>query len=157
MTVGLLKAVRGSMPAIKRFKCIGAWQEARVLTRRVYSASTECAFDQDSRLRDQIQGSAISATSKIAEGFDTRTDPDLISFLGFVRRSATEPQSQVYTDLDQSHISQEEFDALYAQAAKTKGLIGGFIRYLGGRPGKRRHTWDIGHQTSNKIDRRLLK
>jgi hypothetical protein len=42
--------------------------------------------------------------------------------------------------LYQSYILQEEFDALYAQATKTKRLIGGFIRYLKGRS-------DTGRQT----------
>jgi four helix bundle protein len=128
------------MAAIKRFEDIKAWQEARALTRMVYSVSTQGAFAKDCRLRGQIQGSAISVMSNIAEGFDTRTDAEFISFLGYARRSATELQSQLYIARDQSYISQEEFDTLYAQATKTKGLIGGFIRYLNGRSNTRRRT-----------------
>ena len=121
------------MAAIKQFEDIQAWQAARELTRMVYAVSTRGAFAKDYRLRDQIQGSAISVMSNIAEGFDARTDPEFIRFLGYARRSATELQSQLYAALDQSYISQEEFDQIYAQATKTKSLIGGFIRYLQGR------------------------
>jgi len=128
------------LAAIKRFEDIKAWQEARVLTRMVYSVSTRGAFAKDYRLRGQIQGSAISVMSNIAEGFDTRTDAEFISFLGYARRSATELQSQLYIALDQSTISQEEFDEVYGQATKTKGLVGGFIRYLKGRSRTGRQT-----------------
>ena len=121
------------MTAIKRFEDIQAWQEARELTRMVYRVSTRGALTRDYRLRDQIQGSAISVMSNIAEGFDARTDAEFIRFLGYARRSATELQSQLYIALDQSYIAQEEFDQIYAQATKTKSLIGGFIRYLEGR------------------------
>jgi four helix bundle protein len=100
----------------------------------VYAVSTRGAFAKDYRLRDQIQGSAISVMSNIAEGFDARTDAEFIRFLGYARRSATELQSQLYTALDQNYITQEEFDRIYTQATKTKGLIGGFIRYLERRP-----------------------
>ena len=121
------------MTAIERFEDIKAWQEARELTRMVYAVSIRGAFAKDYRLRDQIQGSAISVMSNIAEGFDAQTDRQFVQFLGYARRSATELQSQLYTALDQNYITQEEFDQIYTQAKKTKGLIGGFIRYLEGR------------------------
>ena len=142
------------MTAIKRFEDIQAWQEARELTRTVYRVSTRGAFAKDYRLRDQIQGSAISVMSNIAEGFDARTDAQFINFLGYARRSATELQSQLYIALDQNYITQQEFDPIYTQATKTKSLIGGFIRYLEGRSKVRgpksdvgRRTSDVGHQT----------
>ena len=128
------------MTAIKRFEDIQAWQEARELTRMIYAVSTQGAFAKDYRLRDQIQGSAISVMSNIAEGYDARTDAEFIRFLGYARRSATELQSQLYIALDQNYITHEEFDRIYAQATKTKGLIGGFIRYLEGRSKNRRRT-----------------
>jgi four helix bundle protein len=121
------------MVAIKRFEDIQAWQAARELTQMIYVMSTRGRFARDYRQRDQIQGSAISVMSNIAEGFDARTDREFIRFLGYARRSATELQSQLYIALDQSYITQEEFRQIYAQATKTKGLIGGFIRYLEGR------------------------
>ena len=128
------------MTAIKRFEDIQAWQEARELTRMIYAVSTQGAFAKDYRLRDQIQGSAISVMSNIAEGYDARTDAEFIRFLGYARRSATELQSQLYIALDQNYITHEEFDRIYAQATKTKGLIGGFIRYLEGRSKNRHRT-----------------
>ncbi len=132
------------MAAIERFEDIQAWQAARKLTQMVYAVSTRGTFARDYRLRDQIQGSAISVMSNIAEGFDSSTRGDFIRFLGYARRSATELQSQLYIALDQGYISQKEFQEMYSQATKTKSLIGGFIRYLKGRSQ---------HRTSN-VERR---
>jgi len=118
------------MAKIERFENIDAWQAARELTRMVYVVSTQGSFARDYRLRDQIQGSAISVMSNIAEGFDAGGDAEFIRFLGYARRSASELQSQLYIALDQDYIDQQQFDSIYRQATKTKQLIGGFIRYL---------------------------
>lgn len=116
--------------AITRFEDIQAWQSARELTRMVYAISTQGRFARDYRLRDQIQGAAISVMSNIAEGFDAGSDAGFILFLGYARRSATEIQSQLYIALDQGYIDQAEFDRVYLQTVETKNLISGFIRYL---------------------------
>jgi len=118
--------------AIKRFEDIRAWQEARVLAKMVYEVSSTGAFARDFRLRDQIQGAAISVMANIAEGFDTTSDPDFIRFLGYARREATEVQSLLYVALDQEYLAQQRFDAIYEKATEVKRLIGGFIRYLSG-------------------------
>jgi four helix bundle protein len=118
------------MAKIERFEDIDAWQAARKLMRMVYAVSTRGSFARDYRLRDQIQGSAISVMSNIAEGFDASGDAEFIRFLGYARRSASELQSQLYIALDQEYIDQQQFDGIYQQATQTKQLIGGFIRYL---------------------------
>lgn len=53
------------------------------------------------------------------------------------QRSCSEVQSQLYVALDQSYITQEEFDSIYNQAALTHGKVGGFIRYLLNTPNPR--------------------
>jgi four helix bundle protein len=81
---------------IARFEDIDAWQAGRELMRMVYAVSPKGSFARDYRLRDQIQGSAISVMSNIAEGFDAGGDAEFIRFLGYARRSAGELQSQLY-------------------------------------------------------------
>lgn len=115
---------------IKRFEDIQGWQEARKLTNMVFEISDKRLFSKNYRLRDQIQGAAISSMANIAEGFDCDTDPEFIRFLSYAFRSATEVQSHLYVAIDQHFISQEEFDKVYNKATETKNLIGGFMRYL---------------------------
>jgi four helix bundle protein len=123
---------------IERFEDIQGWQEARKLTNLVFEVSEKDRFAKNYRLRDQIQGAAISSMANIAEGFDCETDAEFIRFLSYAFRSATEVQSHLYVALDQDFIMQEDFDRLYNKATETKNLIGGFMRYLRSAPKNRR-------------------
>jgi four helix bundle protein len=124
--------------ALERFEDIKAWQAGRTLTQAVYSATCEEPFARDYRLRDQIQGAAISILANIAEGFDSDTNPEFIRFLGYARRSASEVQSLLYVALDLAYVTPSDFDRLYEQARSTKALVGGLVRYLKANPDPRR-------------------
>ncbi len=115
---------------IKRFEDILAWQEARVLTRLVYSATRVPSFAHDLRLCGQIESAVVSVMANIAEGFDGGSDNEFARFLQIATRSATEVQSHCYAALDQNYLAQETFDSIYSQAIKTKNLILAFRRYL---------------------------
>ncbi len=113
-----------------RFEDIEGWKLARELTRLVYSATKEPDFSRDFGLKDQIQRAAGSAMHNIAEGFDGGSDAEFMRFLRYAQRSCTEVKSQLYAALDQTYITQQQFDEIYEQATKTHSKIGGFIRYL---------------------------
>jgi four helix bundle protein len=115
---------------IERFEDIQGWQKARELAQEVYKVTGQGAFARDFRLRDQIQGAAVSVMANIAEGFDAGSDAEFIRFLRYARRSASEVQSHLYIAPDQGYITQAQFSELYETAAEAKRLIGGFIRYL---------------------------
>lgn len=115
---------------IRRFEDIEGWQLARELTRQVYAVAMRGAFAKDFGLRDQIARASGSAMHNIAEGFDGGSNAEFVKYLRYSQRSCSEVQSQLYVALDQDYISQDEFDAIYNQAALTHSKVGGFIRYL---------------------------
>ncbi|NOX63227.1 MAG: four helix bundle protein [Chloroflexi bacterium] len=118
------------MTKIERFEDIRAWQEARVLTRRVYALTTSGQFGKDYSLRDQLQRASVSAMANIAEGFDCDSNKEFARFLEIARRSAVEVQSLLYVAQDVGYIDQATFDDLFAQAQKVKGLSGAFRHTL---------------------------
>jgi len=118
------------MPLISKFEEIQAWQEARKLTRLIYTLVQGGRLSKDFGLRDQLQRAAVSSMANIAEGFDCESKVEFARFLGIARRSAVEVQSLLYVALDNSDISEQTFREHYAQAAKTKALIGGFRQSL---------------------------
>src|SRR5262245_28692568 len=118
------------MGMIKRFEDIVAWQEARKMTKDIYSVTNRQPFARDYALRDQIQRASVSAMSNIAEGFDCESKVEFGRFLGIARRSAVEVQSLLYVALDIRYIDTAAFEQHYEQARKTKALIGGFKRSL---------------------------
>jgi len=115
---------------IERFEDIKAWQESRELTKMVFGSTSSDGSFKSYRLRDQIEGAAISTMANIAEGFDSQSDAEFIKFLIYSRRSSSEVQSHLYVALDQAYITKTQFDEIYEKAVLLKKLISGFIRYL---------------------------
>ena len=115
---------------IQNFEDINAWQKARALTNKIYNLTSVGDFSRDFGLRDQIQRSSVSIMANIAEGFDSDSNQSFINFLGYALRSASEVQSHLYVALDQSYISEEDFDNMYDEVKEVKNLISGFRRYL---------------------------
>ncbi len=108
-----------------------AWQEARALVNIIYDATkSNRNFTGDHKFREQIQGAAVSTMSNIAEGFSRRATKEFVQFLFIAKGSVAEVQSQLYVALDQTYISEDKFDELYAKSDEVARLISGFIRYL---------------------------
>ena len=115
---------------IEKFEDIEAWQLARKLAREIYKATRNNGFRQDYGLKDQITRAAGSMMHNIAEGFDSGSDAEFMRFLRYAQRSATEVKSELYLALDQSYVSQYEFDHLYGKTTTVYNKIGAFIKYL---------------------------
>lgn len=118
------------MPLIKCFEDLHAWQQARVLTQKIYQMTSMAQFARDHGLRDQIQRASVSSMSNIAEGFDCESRPEFARFLGIARRSVVEVQSLLYVAMDVRYIGDDLFQLQYDQAMKTKALIGGLRHSL---------------------------
>ena len=65
--------------AIERFEDLIAWQKARALTAKIYSATRSGSFAKDFGLIDQIRRAAVSIGSNIAEGFERGNNIDTLS------------------------------------------------------------------------------
>ena len=126
------------MGAITKFEDINAWQEARSLTKMVYTLTRREPFAHDFGLRDQIQRASVSSMSNIAEGFDCESKLEFGRFLGIARRSSVEVQSLLYVAMDVGYILPVEFAQHYEQVRKTKALIGGFKKSVLNRADIRR-------------------
>ena len=112
---------------ISRFEDIAAWQDARELTKNVYQCTSRMSFSRDFGLRDQIQRAAGSVMHNIAEGFDSGSDVEFVRFLRYAQRSCTEVQSELYVALDQKYISDQQFQAHFDQASKTRSKMAGSL------------------------------
>lgn len=110
---------------INRFEDLIAWQKARQLVAAVYQASAKGAFAKDFGLRDQIQRSAVSIMSNIAEGFDRGSRPEFHKFLVIAKGSCAEVRSQLYVALDCGYITQQDFDGIVALAQEVAKIVGG--------------------------------
>jgi four helix bundle protein len=118
------------MATINRFEELECWQTARELTRRVYKLSSAGAFSKDFGLRDQMRRSGVSVMSNIAEGFESRTRPLFVEFLGRAKGSAGELRAQLFVSLDAGYLKQPEFHELRDMAEKVSSQISRLSTYL---------------------------
>lgn len=117
--------------AIKRFEEIRAWQEARALTKQVYSlCKVSPELRRDRRFREQFQAASVSVMSNIAEGFARRTAKEFTQFLFVAKGSVAEVQSLLYVAIDQEYLTDKAFSLLYEKADEVARIISGFITSL---------------------------
>lgn len=115
---------------ISKFEEIESWKVAKELVLRVYTITKTKPFMSDYGLKDQIQRAVVSIMANIAEGFGCNSKKSFINFLNISYRSACEVQCLLYVALDLKYVTKEDFDFLYSDLEKVKGLIGGLTRYL---------------------------
>jgi len=118
------------MGSFKSFEEIGAWQDARLLSKQVYQITLQGGWARDFSFRDQIRRAAISVVSNIAEGFDRDGNVEFRRFLTIAKGSAGEVKAQLYVALDIGYIDDTVFKETYELADKTSRMIGGLIKYL---------------------------
>lgn len=114
----------------ERFEELRVWRTARFLSNKVYALTSEGEFENDWALKDQIRRAAISVMSNIAEGFESRTRPQFIDFLGIAKASAGEVRSQLYLARDQGYLDDSEFEELSDAADKVSRQLFQLLRHL---------------------------
>jgi four helix bundle protein len=78
--------------AFQTFEDLEVWKRGCALAVLVYESLRE---SKDFGLRDQMQRSAVSIPSNIAEGYE-RSDKDFVRFLSIAKGSAAELRTQAY-------------------------------------------------------------
>ena len=126
------------MPTITRFEDIEAWKTSRELTRMIYAFTEQGQFAKDFGLKNQIQRASVSVMSNIAEGFESRTQPQFLEYLGRSKASAGEVRCQLYIALDLKYLAQEQFKQVFDLADKSSRQIARFMDYLETHPQSRR-------------------
>jgi four helix bundle protein len=110
---------------ISEFEDLIAWQKARTLTKAIYQITNKREFSRELSLRDQMQRSAVSAMSNIAEGFERGGRAEFHRFLVIAKGSCAELRSQLYVALDAGFIDLTLYNNLAGLALETSRVIGG--------------------------------
>jgi four helix bundle protein len=118
------------MATFKCFEEIKAWQKARVMNQKIGQHIDSGRFQRNYRLIGQIEGSAGSIMSNIAEGFERSGNKEFIQFLYIAKGSCGEFRSQLYQAIDRAHISQNEFEELRKDALEISFMLSSLIDYL---------------------------
>jgi four helix bundle protein len=118
------------MGSFASFQDIDAWQLARHLTKNIYEMTNRGKFMNDFGLTNQLQRSAVSIMSNIAEGFEREGNKEFIHFLSIAKGSNGEVLSQLIIAKDIGYITEKQYAELMALTEKIANKLGGLIRYL---------------------------
>ena len=96
----------------------------------IYKITAQEKFQRDFSFISQIQRSAVSIMSNIAEGFERKGNKEFIHFLYIAKGSCGELRSQLYIALDLGYITNDEFQQNIQISEKISKSISGFIKYF---------------------------
>lgn len=112
---------------IEKFEDIVAWQKAKDLTLEIYHIFKN---NRDFSFKDQIQRASVSIMNNIAEGFERRTNQELLHFLYIAKGSCGEVRSMLCLASELKYVSEKEFNNLHDLIVEISKMLSGFIKTL---------------------------
>lgn len=94
------------------FQKLHVWQLAKALAVRIYRLTHSPEFPKDFGFKDQIQRSAVSIPSNIAEGDELETDKQSVKFFYIAKASSAELLTQIIIGNEIGYINKKDADSL---------------------------------------------
>ena len=110
---------------VERFEDLEIWRKSTELAIALYGLLKIC---KDYSLRDQIQRSAVSISSNIAEGFERNSNKEFIQYLYIAKGSCGELRTQIYIAMEVEIIRKAKGEALTEKAKLISAMIANLIK-----------------------------
>ncbi|MPR33530.1 four helix bundle protein [Salmonirosea aquatica] len=107
------------------FEDLLVWEEGMQLCVQVYALLKDC---RDYSFRDQIQRSAVSVPSNIAEGFERQTDKEFVQFLFIAKGSCAELRTQLYLAGELNFIEKKQSVVYVEKTKKLSSMLQNLIK-----------------------------
>jgi len=102
------------------FEDLTVWKEGMRLCVDVYALLKEC---RDYGFRDQIQRSAVSILSDIAEGFERQTDKKFVQYLFIAKGSCAELRTQLYLGSELKYVEKQKSADFIGRTKKQEAIL----------------------------------
>lgn len=110
------------------FQNLRVWQMSKDLAVRIYKLSKEELISKDYGFKDQIQRSAVSIPSNIAEGDDLETDKQSVRHFYIAKGSAAELLTQIIICEEIGYIAKSDAEELIKQCKIISIMLTKIIR-----------------------------
>jgi four helix bundle protein len=110
------------------FMELNVWQLARSLAVEVYQTTRGERLSKDYGLKDQMQRSAVSIASNIAEGEQMGSNRFAVRYFYVSRGSAAELLTQLYIAKDIGYIDDEVFISLTGKCNRISAMLMNLIK-----------------------------
>ncbi|MEN8238376.1 MAG: four helix bundle protein [Actinomycetota bacterium] len=105
------------------FRELKVWRRGMSLARRTYSMTETFPASQRFGLTSQIQRSAISIPSNIAEGSGRSSNKDFARFLSIAYGSACELETHLILACDFGYLSAQDLDELSSDVVEIRRML----------------------------------
>ncbi len=112
------------------FKELRIWQRSRQMVKEVYQLTASFPKSEQYGLISQINRSAISVISNIAEGAGRSSNIDFNRFLDIAVGSAFELESQLIVSVDLGFLNEESIKDIIIELNEIEKMIRGFQKNL---------------------------
>lgn len=116
---------------MENFQKLRVWQLAKELAVKIYNLTKESSLSKDFGLKDQIQRSAVSIPSNIAEGDELGTDKLSIRYFYIAKGSAAELLTQLIIANEIGYIDKTTKEILVDECDKISAMLAKLIRARG--------------------------
>jgi four helix bundle protein len=110
------------------FRKLQVWQLARKLAVNIYKLTSSQPFSRDFGLKDQIQRSAVSIPSNIAEGDESGTSRTSVRYFYIAKGSLAELQTQLMIASEIGYIESSVAESLIDDCDKISIMIRKIIK-----------------------------
>jgi len=112
------------------YKELEVWKQSIVLVELIYQLTKNFPEEEKSSLSSQLQRSAVSIPSNIAEGWGRLTTSDYIHFLVIARGSLLELETQIFIANKLNYINELQVNQLQNQLDAIGKMLNAMIKTL---------------------------
>ena len=110
------------------FKELKVWQKSKDLAVYLYNITDKGVLSKDFGLKDQIQRSAVSIPSNIAEGDELGSDKQSVKFFHIAKGSSAELLTQATIAYEIGYLKKEDFDHICNECNTILKMLKGLIK-----------------------------
>ena len=113
---------------MRTHKDLQVWKDSMQLTNEIYSITKDFPKFERFGLSSQMERSAVSIASNIAEGAARSSDREFIRFLYYSIGSISELETQLYIAKNQNYII--DIDKINQMISLVRQKLYGLVKYL---------------------------
>ncbi len=115
---------------MQNYRDLVVWKKSIELVKHIYAASAKFPKDQLYVLTSQLQRSALSVPSNIAEGRSRHSEKEFVYYLNVAKGSLAEVETQIIVSTEVGYMNKTEQSALLDETNEIGKMLHGLINSL---------------------------
>ena len=115
---------------MNNFKELKVWQKSMTLVKEIYSVTKDFPKEERFGITSQIQRSAVSIPSNIAEGCGGNSIKELFQFLSIAQGSSYELETQLIIATDLNYMPNASFVTINNQIQEVQKMLFSFKKTI---------------------------